>query len=184
MQLPTDLAKRLRGPSIRKDRRAADYGDAIRIDVAEDGDCLLRQTIREVFAVAVGAEVVERQHCNRHGCSAGARAERGCILDRRGKAIALSSDRRDKACRLGRIAERLPHFANGGVDTHVGVDEDVRAPQLADDVGAWHELVPPFDQHDQQFERPPFQVHRHAAAPQLKRRDVQLEVFSKAKHFS
>jgi len=59
---------------------------------------------------------------------------------------------------------------------HFRVDEDARPPEPVDDVAAWNQLAPPFDEQNEQVHRAPLDPDRLAAAAESVRRDVELEI--------
>ncbi len=66
IQFATDLGQRLRGSFVNHYRRTADDFQMLRIDLSERGDDLLGKTVADIFALAVAAEIFERQHGQRH----------------------------------------------------------------------------------------------------------------------
>jgi hypothetical protein len=77
---------------------------------------------------------------------------------------------------FGIVAERLPDFADSGVDTVLGVEEDILAPDFFDDLVAADQLAIALHQKGEQVHGNLFELQDTITTSQLVAAAIQLEV--------
>jgi hypothetical protein len=77
---------------------------------------------------------------------------------------------------VGRVPKCLANLADGGVDARVHIHEDIFPPQLIDDLRPRDQLSAAPDEQDEQVHRLAFESNEAAAATQLVRGGVELEL--------
>ena len=90
--------------------------------------------------------------------------------------VAFAGDGLEKAWLVGILAKNLADFANGGIDTGLGVDKDIFPPKAVDDFLAGDDLSFFSEQQDQQLHGDAFNFQDVRVALELEGKWVQLEV--------
>src|SRR5580700_8724596 len=76
-----------------------------------------------------------------------------CFEDRGNETVSLSGDGLDESRLLPVVFQCVANLPDGRVDAVVGIEEDVLAPELLDDLFAGHKQAPALDQKQEQFHR-------------------------------
>ena len=135
-----------------------------RIDLTEGRNRVLGQTVGQIVALAIGAEVYERQDRQHDGQTVNVWHHR----DVGHEPIAFSGHRFDKGGRsmsLGRILQSLPDLPNRSIDARLRIDKDVTTPEPRDDVRLRYQLPASFDKEDEQVHGLTLEPDAAALAP-------------------
>jgi hypothetical protein len=92
------------------------------------------------------------------------------------KAVSATRKGFQKAWPLGRVAQGLSHFADGGVQAIVEVDKGIVLPQALVKFFAAYDLARVSGQVRKQFEGLPLEAHHGTIAMQLPGTQINLEV--------
>jgi hypothetical protein len=77
---------------------------------------------------------------------------------------------------LGVVSQGLANLTHCRVDAELGLDENIPAPKLGNDLVAGHQFPVSADQQDQQLHGNSLQLQDAAVAPQFIARDIQLKI--------
>jgi hypothetical protein len=92
--------------------------------------------------------------------------------------VTQPGDRLHEARLLGVVPERLADFPNSSVDAVVRIEENVLTPDSLDDLIAGNKLLVVVKQEQEDLQRNAFELQRTPSTAQLKRSQVELEVFT------